>query len=950
MAELTPNQKALVGYMTRGEQHAVHGFSLILKNPHPEAFFDELLGKGLLDPVNNPKPRPVAGQEGFFQMPYWTALDYLEHVGSIAREADDIQLGDRVMDTVRSIASYRENGRPVDNYHTFTGLAEIIGKVPPSCVTSKDVDLVEIFLATRWSNSAVVPKLDHVMKNFLSSPSAGDHVKAVRLLEHCTKLKPDSKSGSSSRTSTTVADAYWLEQLLKHHVERLGEVGKAPALNCLLARLRQLFEDEYISTHTWLWRAAIEEHEQNHDWDHVTNAFVDSARDALDAWISVEPSSARTYVDGMFRDESQIVRRIAINATRCRWAVLDEAFINALAPRLFDVGHLHELYLLLRECFPKINQDGKRKIVEIILRLSEACGEASEDRERARYQQRNWLDAIRGLGDKRVDDAYRSLTESLGPLREHPDLLSYHWTQVGSGPSPFSEEELVAFSDDRSLITRIDAFEPPRDERRSSRKSLIDALSQAVQMQPLRFTWTLAPNVRMSRRIQYGLIHGFSKYIDKIKESQDANCTRQVLDALLPYLVSLVKDETFWQEPVPESRDFEPDKNWIPAAVVEVAKKLVSNDEVNLVPSDYDHLLATILAVKKHSVGVEPSDDPMTEAINNTRGVSVEALLQFVLRRCRESDKVGGRHDGEWNSLRANIDDELSRCVCGERLETSTLFACYLAQLLYVDHDWVRGNIERLFPFSHIKNFVCAIAGLSFANVSPRVYSVLKDADVPRFALRQAEVEGSSRERLLERVALAYVWGDELLTGSLLSELFSDTRLDDLIELSATVARWSREDLKEVQVIRAKRLAAAITAFGMIEPDSRSRLLAAAGRFIGYATKPTDGDMKWLVQVAAFAHGSHGDDYFLEALDCMASEDPHKAHLILEAFLRDYELGYDYRGRMQSIVRKLDAAGYHPSALSIVNKVVEAGGGAKWVELYKDLTSNHPQAAGDNGD
>lgn len=64
MAELSANQKSLVGYMTRSAKHAAHGFDLILKTPSPESFLDELQEAGLFDPAQNPKPQEVKGSGG----------------------------------------------------------------------------------------------------------------------------------------------------------------------------------------------------------------------------------------------------------------------------------------------------------------------------------------------------------------------------------------------------------------------------------------------------------------------------------------------------------------------------------------------------------------------------------------------------------------------------------------------------------------------------------------------------------------------------------------------------------------------------------------------------------------------------------------------------------------------------------------------------------------------
>ncbi|MBT2117543.1 hypothetical protein KK141_18045 [Dyella sp. LX-66] len=441
----------------------------------------------------------------------------------------------------------------------------------------------------------------------------------------------------------------------------------------------------------------------------------------------------------------------------------------------------------------------------------------------------------------------------------------------------------------------------------------------------------------MNRRTQYGVLNGYAKFLDSTKDSGKLSCLREILDFYLPYAASVVSSEAFWQEHVEESDDFEPNKNWIPRVVVDAAKMLVANDKIELGDEDFKHVYDAILAIKGHATGIEPSDDPMTSAINNSRGIAVEAFLQFVLRRCRDADKSAIGHTEEWGELQELVEAELAGCVNGKALESSTLYACYLAQLQYADARWVEINIAKIFPFDHLANVLAALAGLSFANTTPHVYAALSNANIPFQALALDDLVGSARERLIKRVALAYIWGNETLDSPVVDAMFSDARIDDLLELAKTIGRWSDEKLSKEQIVRAKTLASALVGFGIQEPSRRRVLLSTASRFIGFAIGPTDADMSWLLSVAPYAQDSHESDHFLEALNRIVPEDAEKSFQLLCAFMSNYVPGYDYRDRLQALIRKLDSAGFHTQIIPIVNKLVMSGGGPKWVELYKEL-------------
>jgi len=69
--------------MRQGEEFARHGFDLLAKRQEPEQYFDALAQAGFFDAANNSGPVP-SNEPGFVQVPFWTALNYLEAVAKRA--------------------------------------------------------------------------------------------------------------------------------------------------------------------------------------------------------------------------------------------------------------------------------------------------------------------------------------------------------------------------------------------------------------------------------------------------------------------------------------------------------------------------------------------------------------------------------------------------------------------------------------------------------------------------------------------------------------------------------------------------------------------------------------------------------------------------------------------------------------------------------------------------
>jgi hypothetical protein len=936
VADLSANRRSFVALMRQSDLHAARGFEFVLETEDPESFIDELTEAGLFSPDKNPFPQP-AENPGFFRIPPWKAMEYLTRIAEIAGVRGDVELGSKLMVLVRQITYYRDAaGNSIDNYHTHSACAEIVGSVPTNIVSQEDFEMSKQWLSSRFGNDTVMAILDkRVFQRFLASDSA-EALKLMPALRHCTELHVDPNAASESRKLIPVADAYWLEQLLENNSALLGEKCARPGVDCLVGRLTELFSGEYASTHTWMFRAAIEEHEQNADWDHATNAFTNGSRDALNAWLLTGDPDSVVYVQEMLRSESQIVRRVAINAVRENWQKLGESIQGVLGPLLLDIGHIHELFRLLEEHFASFSEPSQRRVLDEIARLSDTAAADEEDIRRKQCAQRNWLIPLGGKGNATADAELERLNGICGPVREHPDLLSWHSSSWGFGPSPFSKEELLAFARDRTLVTRLNAFVPQQSFAESPLKSLSDALVAVTSEYPQEFLWVLNTSLEMNRRTQYGviagLIHALTRRTDLPKEDR-----LKIVSVLVPYAQNVAADEAFWAEPASEAEVLEPTKDWIPPLLGGLGNSLSANDDLFLTDEQMHSLRETSLAVLRHSEGVEASDDPMTAAINNPRGVAFESILQLLLRSCRDADAATNSHAIAWRPFAPIIETELRGCV-GGNFEISVLVGSYLAQLIYVDRDWTRSMLEHIFPDLHPDNFACAVAGLSFSPVASELYDMLRHANVPSRALQMPQVSGSGRERLVERIAVAYWWGQESIDSEAMKYLFSEIAIEDLAELLSTTSRWSTAEPTQVQRDRAILLAQEAAKFGLESPGTRKRILAEAAKFIKFLPSVSTSDLEWLLPASAFASHYHGAYDFAESLDRLASESPEEVGQLLEAFLAQYQPSYDYQDRLQSVIRKLNSAGQRHVAIRVLDRLVQ-GGLRHFLSLYEELVT-----------
>lgn len=959
MAELTVSQRGLVALMAESAQNAAQGFSVLAGYERPEDFFDELEQAGLFAPEKNPAPRPSDESVGGMYLPYWPALGYLINVAKVANARQDVPLGHRLMGVIRAIATYAgSDGLQIDNYYTNSSSAEIAGLVPPECVRIEDIELVAMWLDGGWNSDGIVHELeDGMFASHLRVPTAESIEKLARLLEITTRLRHAKGCASAGAMDAEVneggcnedgleqrpepvADAYWLDHLLKRHAVELGRLVGEPAVSCLIRRAGEAFGSGAQADLSWLSRAAVEEHEQNHDWDYLRGSLVRAAREALEAWLIAQPQPAAVFVGQMLRSPLQIVRRIGIHACRMNWLLLEDVFFDEFNQDTLRFGHLHELYLLLSEKFVGMSRERKDLILDSISLIS--SGQEGEELDRARYRQWNWLHAIHGKGESRADAAYETMSAGLGSMRDHPDLLSYHQMSWGAGPSPYDASELVGAASSGRLVQLVDEFAAQGHPLRSPRKALLEAVSEAVVQSPRDFLAYLSWTQPISRRLQYALLSGFGKAIRQAYEDKRKDDAESLVGPLLRAQHALITDSSFWEEAVEESVDFEATRNWIPPVAVEFVGWLCNEDDLRIDIERKAMCLSIVQWTIKHSEGLADADDALTAAINNSRGKAFDTYLALLLRSCRDADKSVGGHANEWAELRPIIDSELDRTDVGG-YEIYALIGSHIQQLIYVDVEWVAANISRIFPSDETK-FRAAVIGLGYSRASERLYSMIAEVGIPARVLFASRIEGAAREGMVERVALSYIWGQESLDGEVIGRLFADEQFEDIRELAQTVGRWSDEELTLDQKMRALALGARCAEFALQAVVQRKALLAVVAEFVAFQVPPDPRDLEWLEAAAPYVTEYHGLHGFMESVVKVAEASPEAALRLMRALVRGRSPHYDYEGRIERTVRLIAAAGFRVDAIRLIDAMSSNGVLPSLMPVYEELLAGAPQA------
>ena len=827
MSELTQNQRSFIQSMQKSADHERHGFSLLVKRQASEAFFDPLRDAGFFAPVRNPAPVAVDA-EGLVTIPYWRALDYLKMCAERARANDDAALAEKVMDVIRDVSTSRE-GNIEGNYHTARLFAEIVGLLPTHIVRLDDVALVDRWLSTRFNQGMVAHALDEgALGAFLASADPADWAKATEILRHASETRWEpGRRGIGEGEPVPQVEAHWLNKLLKHHAEGFGRKAAAGAAAVLEERVREVFSHGREDA-SYIFRPAVEEHEQNHSWQRIENGIVGGLRDVVLAWCDVDVDGAKQYVRGLLAGDSEMLRRIGLYVLAERWDSMRELYSPVVGPDLFKHGQIHELYALLKRRFGAFDEAQRAATLGAIRSIPQTDDEDSERWLRA--IQLRWLSAVSGT-------SYEPAATWLSELRantdiavpDHPDFNTYMETSWGPGPSPYQVPELVGFAAEGSIVEKLKGFTPSQSWRGPSVEALVEALEKAVATSPGTFLAALPQFVGANGPYQHGIIRGFKAQWDASKETPGSFDWAKAW----PQLVSFFEQATA-QLTLPIETTERYSESWIVSAIADFLAAGTRSDE-----HAYDEsLLPRALAlITRFLDTVRPSaprdsDDPMTAAINTTRGRCIEALFSQALRECRVSDRASGSHDQAWAQLQPLFDAEVGRLDDGN-YEFATLAGAYLANLDYMNRRWVRDSIGRLFPADRPEAFASTVAGLAFSSPTRYLYVLLRDAGVFDRALNTDLRGRDTRKKVTEQIVLAYLWGEEALDSRRVAYPFAHDAVEDLEDAAWFFCMVRGDKLTDSQLEHILDYWAACVTWARTQPQVPAKLLDALGHLAG---------------------------------------------------------------------------------------------------------------------
>lgn len=252
--------------------------------------------------------------------------------------------------------------------------------------------------------------------------------------------------------------------------------------------------------------------------------------------------------------------------------------------------------------------------------------------------------------------------------------------------------------------------------------------------------------------------------------------------------------------------------------------------------------------------------------------------------------------------------------------------------------DWLSGNIVNIFPASKFpNNFKVAIGGLAYANgISRPLYQLLARHKVFADALATKLEDKSGRERVIEWIGLAYLWGDEQLDLPILQTIFA-AGIADVETLAELFWQIRRDELSDEQVDRVLVFWDRCLTWVKDRRESHDHFMARLSRLSPFIKKLDGRTRPLLSAVIPYVHTDYGTDQMVGELTRLINTDAGGVAALLEEMLEASAPNFDLDDKLRKLIETLASLGLRAEAIRCTEKVRRSLPGM--LDLYKKLVS-----------
>lgn len=774
------NLERLLHLISHDESRKFHFFKAVAESSTPSDWLEFLKRNGYFNPANSPEPIESPDNKGYFSIPHWYVLDYLDSVASENELNPKKKTSKLLKQIIKENCAYiKEQDNQKRNYRTQWVLIKIIAKLPIDEITVTHANNIALLVKSYWNNTLMSSELaKSVTQKLLMTGNKNIVVKLFKII-----ISEELKENSFGGEYHSLLDDHWLKELLENNLELLSSSFPLECLEVLIKHINTLYSKKSAIFGT-VWIPDIEGKKNNFP-DKYQVQLISIGKCLIDSINDKE--NAKKVIELLEKRKAPILKRLLFYAYTINFSKLQPFIwekIKQKNPLKFIDGK-REVYAFFSENGDQFNKGHIKLILEWIEKINYSDLKEKPKKEKVEaYAKKEWLSSLLSSKDESVLKLYKRY-DLINPSElEHPGYSS--WIESGwvSHTSPYRIEDLKGLTVEE-LISKTKEFKEEKNWRRNipSKEGLADALELLVEDEPEKFINNIEAFFTLGPYYIYHLFLG----VKKASSEKLIFSWHDFLDCMLNHIKTGFK----WNHEEDDSYSYY-------HAYLKEFFSFLSNQirdetfgvENSLIAKIDDLLIYTFTNYKiKNNAD---RDDVVTLSINTLPGLLMETTITYLLWVARNTKKES---DIKWDDRFKKLFTEKLTSPKRDR-EFSATLGKFIRNILYLDSSWVWDNFDKIFPQDNELFWKDTISALLFYmnNVYDVIYKKLKDLGHYSKALNTEFYSDDIGSRVIEHVCVAYLFGLEKYQDSLLKDIIND---DNSAYIKKAILFFSRKDIKD---------------------------------------------------------------------------------------------------------------------------------------------------------
>lgn len=940
---LTPKEEAVLNLIKEDLAYENYFF----KKVSDIKWFYPLKNMGLFEPSKAPTPKP-ADKEGYFIIPEWNVLPYLERVSQKVDEPGNEKYIDELLSIIQEVTDYHiKHDKALDNYRTWYYFVKILINIPKDKIPLDIIDLIPIWLDSKFDTdlpgSEIATKL--LPRILLEKPTPENIQKAERIVDYITAFKtvplPEEKAKllGKKEEAKLVIDSYWLEESFKKYSEIIGEKCTTKVVEHLIKKIKSLLKRDDDETYHSFYN------EREHDITETLEMLTFILKKILLAKAKSDVTATREVLKQFLQDRYLYFPKMAIYVMGQNMDKYSDLFWEILVTETGDLIMEKTLHFgdELKHLLENLQDltDKQRKILNKKIENAVKRHDFKEDSERdiALSKQEIYKALSHDQYFKNLYDEMKKITKKDAELHPAVGKAEARWI---SWSSPFTKEEIIKMPNDE-LAKFLATFRTKDFWRGPTVRGLADLLSEVAKEMPKKFIENMTPFKDTGFIYIYKILKGIK---DAWNEKKNIDWNK-----VFEFIEQYIDRKEFWQDKfivVKDERLGGANHQRIAGIVAELIQDGTRDDSWAFSEQHFEKAEKILFLLLENLKAEEDKEitDYVIYTLNTPFGKAITALILFALRIARINDKKGIKSDTKWSS---KFKEKYEEILNSKIIEGYTCFGRYLPNFYYLDKEWVKDKIKSLENEKGTKHWEAFMDGyLSIGRVYDNLYGLMRPHY--QYSVDYDFKEKRDNEHLVQHVALGYLRKHESISeqGSLFRQILDKFKYDQIEEIIGFF--WRQRDYLREQTEADEDFRKRIIEFWRWlykkykEKKSFTRedekILSSASKLAAILPQIDKENFEWLKLSALYVQVNFKSSFFIEYLDKLKDkgDNAEVAKYIGEIFLimlEKFTPDYDQK-HIRSIVDFLYNTGATDSAKEICNIY-----GSRGYEFLRDIYVKH---------